>query len=172
MSIEKDVERMYRDDAERKKNTAKKKKNKKHIGLLIFIIILIIIAILIMRYLGLGFGGGKGSGGSSANSTASSADSSKVTSSTTETKEFVNIKISGSTYIYNKTETTVDEFLNTVKYMKENVVVCIEDDNATENAVTTLKNALDKAKRSYTVKSTSSSVAENSSDSTAESTVI
>lgn len=138
MSSQKDTEKLYRDDLEKtEKNKKKKKKQKLSFG--IILIILVILILLLMKYLGLGFGMGKGTGKSNDNSTAvSAAESSEIK------YEYVDIKVSGSTYIYEKSEITVDEFVKKVKGMSGNIAVRILDDNGTKNAVTQLKNALEK----------------------------
>lgn len=155
MSIEKDVEKLYRGDAEKQRKNQKKKKKKNFITLLL-IVVFIIAVILLMNYLGLGFGGGKGEGGeSSADSQTSSSAEDKETTTTTTTeavpKEYIGIKVSGSTYIYQGSEVTVENIAETVRLMTDNVVVVITDDNATQNAMDALTAAFEADHREYLI---------------------
>lgn len=147
MSIEKDVEKLYREDQEMQKKNNNKKKNNRII--VILLIILIIAALLwLLNYLGLGLGGGKGSGGDSKGNQETPAVTTEAT--TTEApKEYENIKVSGGTYIYKGSEIELDSFVDTVNKMNENVVVLIQDDNATQNAMEDLKAALKKNDRAF-----------------------
>lgn len=153
MSIEKDVENMYRNDIEKRKKNQKKKKNKKFVTLLL-IVAFVAAVILLLNYLGLGFGGGKGDGGNSS-STNSGTESSKAETTTTTTepqpKEFVNIKVAGSTYIYQENVITLENFRETVRLMSDNVVVMITDDNATQNAMDDLTAVFEADGREYAI---------------------
>ena len=162
MSIQKDVEKLYMGDIEKQKKNQKKKKRKK-ITALVILIIFIIGIILLMNYLGLGFGGKKGN--DSQNAADSTNANSETTVTTTEPPVPIDFKVSGSTYIYDGQEITLDKFCENIKLMSSNVVVNIIDDNATKNAMDDLKKALDEIGRQYTQKKqVSSSVAENSSE--------
>lgn len=168
MIIEKDVEKMYRSDMEKqKKNQKKKKKKKLFTG--IIIIVIIVAVLLLMKYLGIGFGGGKGDGGeeSSANASVSSAADETTTTTTTTAapKEYISIKVSGSTYIYNGVETSVEDFIGNVKLMNDNVVVSITDDNATQNAMDALTKALETEEREYLIEQPADDSSELVSDS-------
>ena len=57
MSIQNDVEKLYRSDLEKQRQKQKKKKKKKLLGIML-IVIIIAALILIMQYLGLRIGGG------------------------------------------------------------------------------------------------------------------
>lgn len=115
-----------------------------------------------MNYLGLGFGG---KNGSDTKTSAESTDTNSQTSvTTTEPPVPIDFKVSGSTYIYDGQEITLDKFCENVKLMSNNVIVNIIDDNATKNAMDDLKKALDKIGRQYTQKKQVSSTSENSSE--------
>lgn len=148
MSIQKDVEKMYRSDLEKQKQKQKKKNRKRLFGLLMIIIILVVL-LLIMQYLGLGLGGGKGEGSGNASET-----NSKATETTTTTaeipKEFYDIKVSGSTYIVNEKVVELSDFISEFSFWKDNVIVRITDDNATKNAMDDLKKVLENGGREYT----------------------
>ncbi len=159
MSIEKDVAKLYKGDIEKQKKNQKKKKKKRLVTLL-FVIIFIAAVILLMRYLGIGFGGGKGEGGESSGSdksvSSSVSDESQTSSQTTTPavpKEYIGIKVSGSTYLYQGSEITLDNLTETIRLMSDNVVVLITDDNATKNAMDALTSAFDKTKREYLIES-------------------
>lgn len=169
MSVNKDVENMYRKDAEkRKKNQKKKKKNK----LITLIIVILMIAgiLFLLNYLGFGFGLGKGEGGgentesqdksvsvedaavSQEESTQSLEESSEEESQAeTFVMQFVDITAAGSAYIYNGNVTELEAFIDTVGKMNDNVVVRIIDDNATQNAMEDLQNALDENDRKFVI---------------------
>lgn len=163
MSIEKEVERMYREDQEMQKKNEKKKKSGKLIT--IIIIILIIAAVLfLLNYLGLGLGGGKGSGGDSKGEADTKAAKTTTVTTTEVAKEYESVKVSGSTYIYNGNVVELDTFIDTVSKMNDNVVVLIEDDNATQNAMEDLKSALDKSGRAYAEETADNADTENASE--------
>lgn len=148
MSIQKDVEKMYRSDLEKQKQKQKKKNRKRLFGLLMIIIILVVL-LLIMQYLGLGLGGGKGEGSGNASETNSKAT--EITTTTAEIpKEFYDIKVSGSTYIVNEKVVELSDFISEFSFWKDNVIVRITDDNATKNAMDDLKKALEDGGREYT----------------------
>ena len=160
MSIEKDVEKLYMEDAEKKKKN-KLKKKKKRITSLIIIILIIVALILLMNYLGLGFGGKKGEG--SSESDVISDTETTVTSQTEIPKEYIEFKVSGSTYIYQGQEVSLDKFCETVKLMSDNVVVSIIDDNAVKNAMDDAKKAFDSVGREYVIaQNTVNSISESS----------
>lgn len=168
MSIQKDVEKLYLADAEKQKKNQKKKKNKRIITLIIIVLIIIALFVL-MNYLGLGFGGGKGDGESSGESSVNAQT--EVTTQTEIPKEYIDFKVSGSTYIYQGQEITLDKFCDTVKLMSSNVVVNIIDDNATKNAMDDVQKAFDTVGREYVLAkiNTDSSKQESSSEAVSES---
>lgn len=162
MSVNKDVENMYRKDAEKqRKNQKKKKKN----NLITLIILLLIVAgvLFLMNYLGIGFGTGKNGedeGTADRGITAEdpdkeeNVDEAKVETepvSSEETVEYVDITVAGSAFIYNNNVTELEAFLETVDKMNDKVVVRISDDNATQNAMEDLKKALDEKGRNYII---------------------
>ncbi len=152
MSIEKDVENMYKNDIEKRRKNQKKKKKKNLITLLL-VIVFIAAIILILNYLGLGFGGGKGEGGESSVNSASGISSEAETTTTTTAvpKEFVSIKVSGSTYIYQGSEITIENLRENIRLMSDNVVVMITDDNATQNAMDDLTAVFEADGREYAI---------------------
>ena len=169
MSIEKEVEKMYREDAEKMKKNEKKKKSSK-LATLIVLILILILALLLAKVLGLfggsgfGFGGnGDGDGDDSGvpdRAVVVSADE-EVSSAAEEAKVFEDIKVSGSTYLYKGSEITLDELKDTfsMEKMNKDVVARIEDDNATQNTMEDLTNAFDEMGREYTIESSPAGVA-------------
>ena len=142
MSIQNDVEKLYRSDLEKQRQKQKKKKKKKLLGIML-IVIIIAALILIMQYLGLGLGGGKGEGSGDGKDVSASSNEASVTTTTTAVpKEFYDIKVSGSTYIIDERVVDLKSLVSTVKLMSDNVIVRITDDNATKNAMDDLKRLL------------------------------
>lgn len=167
MSIQNDVEKLYRSDLEKQRQKQKKKKKKKLLGIML-IVIIIAALILIMQYLGLGLGGGKGSGDGK-DVSASSNESSVTTTTTAVPKEFYDIKVSGSTYIIDERVVDLKSLVSTVKLMSDNVIVRITDDNATKNAMDELKKALTDDGREFTETVLDNSALDNSmADTTSE----
>ena len=163
MSIQNDVEKLYRSDLEKQRQKQKKKKKKKLLGIML-IVIIIAALILIMQYLGLGLGGGNGKDVS-----ASSNESSVTTTTTAVPKEFYDIKVSGSTYIIDERVVDLKSLVSTVKLMSDNVIVRITDDNATKNAMDDLKKALTDDGREFTETVLDNSALDNSmADTTSE----
>lgn len=152
MSIEKDVEKKYIDDLERQ-NKKLKKKRKKRLLLLLLILLLLGSIGLMMGLLGLfpWMGDDDGSGGDSSGAKNSSSVSSSQAETTTTAEQFVydDVKVSGSTYIYQGQVKTLEEIKTIISNMKDNVVIRISDDNATKNAMDNLKNMLADAKRTF-----------------------
>lgn len=145
--------------AEHEKRKEKKKKKR---GLLWFLLILLLIALLIG---GIGWGQGwfegKGEGKGDAESTPAAQTSSTVdeTSSVTEdsskteeaAKTPVAVKISGSKYVYNGAEKTLDELKTEFASLdKDKNIVEITDDGAVANAVSSLHEMLDGLGIAYT----------------------
>lgn len=161
MSIQKEVEKMYRQDEERKKKNEKKKKNGRRATLVVLILI-VILALLLAKALGL-FGGnglGFGKSGSSDDSGKTSADKVSVVSEAGEDSSepeiprvYDDIKVSGSTYLYKGSEISLDDLMDTfsMEKMNQDVVARILDDNATQNAMEQLTEAFDGIGREYTI---------------------
>lgn len=167
MSIQNDVEKLYRSDLEKQRQKQKKKKKKKLLGIML-IVIIIAALILIMQYLGLGGGKGEGSGDGK-DVSASSNESSVTTTTTAVPKEFYDIKVSGSTYIIDERVVDLKSLVSTVKLMSDNVIVRITDDNATKNAMDDLKKALTDDGREFTETVLDNSALDNSmADTTSE----
>ena len=163
MSIQNDVEKLYRSDLEKQRQKQKKKKKKKLLGIML-IVIIIAALILIMQYLGLGEGSGDGKDVS-----ASSNEASVTTTTTAVPKEFYDIKVSGSTYIIDERVVDLKSLVSTVKLMSDNVIVRITDDNATKNAMDDLKKALTDDGREFTETVLDNSALDNSmADTTSE----
>lgn len=149
MSIQNDVEKLYRSDLEKQRQKQKKKKKKRLLGILLTVIIIAAL-ILIMQYLGLGLGGGKGEGSGDGKDASTSSNETSVTTTTAVPKEFYDIKVSGSTYIIDERVVDLNSLVSTVKLMSDNVIVRITDDNATKNAMDELKKALTNDGREFT----------------------
>jgi flagellar basal body-associated protein FliL len=168
MSIQNDVEKLYRSDLEKQRQKQKKKKKKKLLGIML-IVIIIAALILIMQYLGLGLGG-KGEGSGDGKDVSASSNEASVTTTTTAVpKEFYDIKVSGSTYIIDERVVDLKSLVSTVKLMSDNVIVRITDDNATKNAMDDLKKALTDDGREFTETVLDNSALDNSmADTTSE----
>ena len=168
MSIQNDVEKLYRSDLEKQRQKQKKKKKKKLLGIML-IVIIIAALILIMQYLGLGLGGGKGEGSGDGKDVSASSNEASVTTTTAVPKEFYDIKVSGSTYIIDERVVDLKSLVSTVKLMSDNVIVRITDDNATKNAMDDLKKALTDDGREFTETVLDNSALDNSmADTTSE----
>lgn len=177
MSIGKEVEKMYREDEEKQRRKQKKKKSGR-LATIIVLIYIVILALLLAKVLGLfggdGFGFGRkddgGSGGVVLNNSAVSTDSSEAESSAAEDNRiYDDIKVSGSTYLYKGSETTLDDLVDTfsMEKMNKEVVARISDDNATQNSMEALTKALDDMGRVYVIESLAAD--ESSVDTSAES---
>ncbi|MBQ8966981.1 hypothetical protein [Ruminococcus sp.] len=175
MSIEKEVEKMYREDAEKQKKNQKKKKNGRMATIIVLILILI-LALLLAKVLGLfggsgfGFGGGgkdEGSGDGSPERSVTVSAEEESTASEAE-KVFDNVKVSGSTYLYKGSEISLEDLVDTfsMEKMNKDVVALIEDDNATQDTMEELTKALDEMGREYVIEDAAS--AENAEESAAE----
>lgn len=173
MSIEKDVEKKYIDELERQNRKLKKKKKKRLLLLLVILLLLGSLG-LMLSLTGLlpGMGDDDGDDGSAA---ASKTDSSAVSSSSqTETTPtaieivYDDVKVSGSTYIYQGQVKTLEEIKTIISNMKENVVIRITDDNATKNAMDNLTNMLIDSQRSYNLTNPAGSDSSSSTDSSQE----
>lgn len=161
MSIEKEVEKMYREDAEKQKKNQKKKKSGRAATIIVLILI-VILALLLAKLLGLfdgsGFGfGGKGKDtedGSGVPDRAVTVSADDEESSAAEvTKVYDNIKVSGSTYLYKGSEISLEDLKDTfsMEKMNKDVVALIEDDNATQNTMEDLTNAFSEMGREFTI---------------------
>ena len=176
MSIGKEVEKMYREDAETQKKKQKTKKSGK-LATLIVLILIIVLAILLAKVLGL-FGGdglGFGKSGSDDTGNGSTSDMSTVVSDSSEDESseeednriYDDIKVSGSTYLYKGSEISLEELVDTfsMEKMNKDVVARIGDDNATQNTMEQLTNAFDDMGREYVIESMGDApVSDGSSD--------
>ncbi|MBO5448799.1 MAG: hypothetical protein J5994_05680 [Ruminococcus sp.] len=175
MSIEKNVEDMYRSDAEKRKKNRRKKK-RKNILTLLLVVIFIAAVLLLMKGLGLGPGWGKGNDSSGSASSSADGSEEKTTTSvadttTEEPKEFIGIKVSGSTYIYRESEFSLEDLVETFRLMSDNVVVMITDDNATQNAMEALTSSFEESGREFIIISPDDSQAPESQPDTVQNTV-
>ena len=162
MSIEKDVERMFREDAEMQKKYQKKKKNNR-MATIILLILIAIVALLLAELLGLfdGLGRKEHKGGvdktliSAADdrSESSSHSASSAENESSDTAVYENIKVSGSTFLYKGSEITIDEIKDifSVNKMNMNVIALIEDDNATQNTMDELTGVFRDMGRKYKI---------------------
>ena len=163
MSIEKDVERMFREDAEMQKKYQKKKKNSR-MATIILLILIAIVALLLAELLGLfdGLGRKEHKGGvdktliSAADddrSESSSRSASSAENESSDTAVYENIKVSGSTFLYKGSEITIDEIKDifSVNKMNMNVIALIEDDNATQNTMDELTGVFRDMGRKYKI---------------------
>lgn len=175
MSIEKNVEDMYRSDAEKRKKNRRKKKRKNILTLLLAVIIIAAV-LLLMKGLGLGPGWGKGNDNSGSASSSDDGSGEKTTTSaadttTEEPKEFIGIKVSGSTYIYRESEFSLEDLVDTFRLMSDNVVVMITDDNATQNAMEALTSSFEESGRKFMIVSSDDSRTPDSQTDAVQNTV-
>ncbi len=151
----------------------RRKKQRKHVILLLVLILIFVFLVWLFNYLGFGLGGGTGEGsGEESNQTASSqaAEESKEDESSEVEKKLVQLRISGSSYIYEDKLYNLDEFKAIASVMdKEAVVVQIADDNAVANSVESMHKMLDELGIKYVDIIYISSEAENQSASDSES---
>ena len=152
---------MAKDDNQRldkleKQNKKLKKKNKA--GGKVIIILLIIIALLaavmfLFDPFGLGFGapfavGGNNGGAGGQASAVTSADTSPAVTEAPATEapepDFIEVTVSGSTYLYEGEEKTADEIAKICSDAGKSTVIII-DDSATQNAIDELHAATDAA---------------------------
>ena len=162
MSIEKDVERMFREDAEMQKKYQKKKKNSR-MATIILLILIAIVALLLAELLGLfdGLGRKEHKGGvdkplisaDDDRSESSSRSASSAENESSDTAVYENIKVSGSTFLYKGSEITIDEIKDifSVNKMNMNVIALIEDDNATQNTMDELTGVFRDMGRKYKI---------------------
>ena len=121
--------------------------------LLIFLLLLIILLLLLLNYLGL-FGGGlgkeKGDGSGSGGSVVSSSVVDKeVEETSSDQKVYADITVSGDSYIFENNSSEINDIIKSINGLDGDVVVRINDQNASYNAMDQLKKALDEGKISY-----------------------
>ena len=147
MSIEKEVERMFREDAELQKRNLKKRKNAR-MATIVMLILIAVVALLLAELLGLFDGIGKPENKGGVDKTLISADddksvsssaavSSSVSTDSSDPNVYEDIKVSGSTFLYKGSEITLEEIKDifSMNKMNREVVALIEDDNATQNTM-------------------------------------
>lgn len=123
----------------------KKKSNRlfRKIRTLILILILIAAILVLLNHLGLGFGLGTGTGKDSGTvkKTADTAQSDDTTEPTTDYIDYLELTVSGSSYIYRNSEYSLDDLISELK-TEEDIRVRIRDDNASKAAYDSLVSAL------------------------------
>lgn len=115
-------------------------------GLLLLIIIIALI-IYLMKHFGFGLFGDEKGGGTSGTSTSDSVDDKDEL----EEDVIIDIAVLGNQYIYDNGKIEIDDFVAEIKAMKGNVSVRITDDNAYQDTMEELIEALEKAQILYTV---------------------
>ena len=147
----------------------KKKKSGRSLGVLLFLLVVIAVLLFLMSYLGK-FGIGAGNPGESgiliasggipeADDEAESGDfqeSGNIPESETETETepetqiiILNITVMGSVYLYQNQEISLEDLLSVMQAQPDSAIVQIQDDNATQNAMEDLLNALHESKITY-----------------------
>lgn len=136
------------------KKDKKDEKKKKKRGVPWLLIILILLLFLIG---GVGFGMGwfdsnSENDGTDASSVAdTSASDSKEDESSAADKTTVAVKISGDKYVYDGADLTLEDLKSKLQGLdKATTIIEVTDDDAVENAVTSLKEMLDSLSLSYT----------------------
>lgn len=132
-----------------------KKKKKKRFILMLIILLLLIAIFMLMNHLGIGLGrksgDDSGAGEESAQSTASQDESPAADESSETEKIAVQLRISGSTYIFADKVYTLEEFEKIAAVMDKNAVVIeLCDDNAVSEAVNDMHSMLDGLGIAYT----------------------
>ncbi|MDE6671110.1 MAG: hypothetical protein K2K16_02825 [Ruminococcus sp.] len=133
------------------------------LGVIAVILVIIAIVLICFGLFGKGFGFGKGNGkgdgtgsgvsDSSVSENSESSETTEITEQETTTEEtepvitYIDVTVSGSSYLMNGTETTIDEITQSAD--NENTVVRITDDNAIADSMDALVSALDNAGISY-----------------------
>ncbi|MCM1314877.1 MAG: hypothetical protein NC040_08480 [Muribaculaceae bacterium] len=153
-----------------KKNEQNNKKGNAFAIIAVILLIIAIALILIGLFGGLGFGNGSGNGteiGTGSGNTSSIENSvsensespanilesseSAETETTTEKTEpevnYIDVTVSGSSYLMNGKETTLDEITQSAG--NKNTIVRITDDNAIADSMDALVSALDGAEISH-----------------------
>jgi hypothetical protein len=112
---------------------------------LLLLIIIIALALYLMKHFSFGlFGDGKNGGTGSSSVSDSSNDSSEP-----EEDVIIDISVLGNQYIYDNGKIELDDFVAELKEMKGNVSVRITDDNAYQDTMQELMDALEKAQIPY-----------------------
>lgn len=132
------------------KETVVKKKSGCLLGILL-LVILIALLLFLMKHFKFGlFGDGEGDGGSgSGNGTSASENIDDRELNET----IVDITVLGNEYLYDNGKIELDPFVNTVKEMEGKVNVHIKDDNAYQDTMQALIDALEKEGIAYTTPS-------------------
>ena len=115
-------------------------------GLLLLIIIIALI-IYLMKHFGFGLFGDEKGGGTSGTSASDSVDDKDEP----EEDVIIDIAVLGNQYIYDNGKIEIDDFVAEIKAMKGNVSVRITDDNAYQDTMEELIEALENAQILYTV---------------------
>ena len=150
MSIEKEVEKMYSEDAELRRKNQKRKKNSR-IATMIMLVLIAVVAVLLAKVLGLLDNEEENSGGVIMNGTSQTESSAEQADDDGNAREFEHIKVSGTTYLYKGSEVTLDELRDifSLDKMDKDVVAVIEDDNATKETMDELTDMFGSSGRGY-----------------------
>ena len=146
-----------------KKEENKKKKNIDFVSVLaLFMLIIAVLMIIAGLGFGKGFGFGNGDGSGSGNSDNTSISENQETSGETAENEpaeettaeippesviYIQVTVSGSTYVTDGNETTLESITEIAK--GDNIIVRITDDNAVADAMDNLISALEENNISY-----------------------
>lgn len=145
----------HNEKLEHQNKKLKKKNRRSGKIILILLLIILILAAVIFLFDPLGFGNGMGilnNGGSGSGSAApaqteqQTSEEAAVTAPPAEEPTVTNIgvTISGATYIYNGSESSVADIIAAATAAEGEVIVKITDDSATANAMDALTAELDK----------------------------
>lgn len=136
-----------------KQNKKLKKKNKKA-GVIILVLLLILALLFLVVFLFDPLGFGNGMGILLNDKTGDQRQLPLETAASTEEQptepeiNYIDVTVSGSTYLIGKDEKTVDDIVKTAQDT-ENSVVRIKDDDATVNAMQALTDALEAQSIAY-----------------------
>ena len=138
------------------------------IFLLIILVLVIIVFLLFSGDFGIGFGNGFGTNSNDNNSGAEQSISDTLEISENAETEFVEIDsvtevitestteilvlevtVMGNVYLYQNQEIILEDLLSEMQAQEINFMVCITDDNATQNAMEDLLTALENAEITY-----------------------
>ena len=163
--LEKKNEQLERSNEKLEKQNRKlKKKNKTGGKIILFLLLIILIFAAVVFFLdpfGWGFnynsltGGNSNSSGSAQTQAVTEPTSAATEDAPAETEPHVtviSVTVSGSTYLLDSAEASVDKIVKYASELNSDVIVEVKDDSATKNAMDALTAALEAAKISYTVK--------------------
>ena len=148
-------------------NGGKKRRGGVKAGIGALIIGLILALLRLLGYLGLGPDFGLGTGKVSGNSESSVSATQDISDKEAETEaatepeteevteapaiEYVEVKVSGGTIMYNGEEVSADDVVSAAKSAGEDAIIRITDNDATQNAMEALKTVLDNNSVNYII---------------------